>query len=64
MCPVCNHKMALARIFPGERGFEERTFECSTCARTEKVAFAVDPVMLERGRRNSLRSGISSPRRT
>jgi hypothetical protein len=23
--------MALGRISPGERGFEERTFECSTC---------------------------------
>jgi hypothetical protein len=36
--------MALARISPGERGFEERTFECSTCARKEKIAFAVDPM--------------------
>jgi hypothetical protein len=36
--------MALARISPGERGFEERTFECSTCGRTEKIAFAVDPM--------------------
>jgi hypothetical protein len=36
--------MVLARISPGARGFEERTFECSTCARTDKVAMALDPM--------------------
>jgi hypothetical protein len=36
--------MSLARISPGERGFEERTFECSTCYRVEKVSFPVDPL--------------------
>jgi len=36
--------MALARISPGQRGFEDRTFECSTCYRTEKMSFAVDPM--------------------
>jgi hypothetical protein len=35
--------MALARISPGERGFEERTFECATCGRTDKISLAVDP---------------------
>jgi hypothetical protein len=40
LCPVCKHRMALARISPGQRGFEERTFECSTCRRT----LAVDPM--------------------
>jgi hypothetical protein len=35
--------MGLARISPGKRGYEERTFECSTCHRTEKVNLAVDP---------------------
>ena len=43
-CPVCKHRMSLARISPGERGFEERTFECSTCDRIEKVSFPVDPL--------------------
>ncbi|MHC2287484.1 hypothetical protein ACVIJW_003354 [Bradyrhizobium barranii subsp. barranii] len=37
MCPVCKHQMALARISPGPRGFDERTFEYSTCERTEVV---------------------------
>jgi hypothetical protein len=36
--------MGLARISPGERGFEQRTFECSTCHRTEKISLAVDPM--------------------
>jgi len=44
MCPVCKHRMALARISPGKAGFEKRTFECSTCERTELVSLAVDPM--------------------
>lgn len=44
MCPACKHRMALARISPGERGFEVRTFECSTCGRTEKLSLSVDPM--------------------
>ncbi|TYO65641.1 response regulator [Bradyrhizobium hipponense] len=44
MCPVCKHRMGLARISPAQKGIEERTFECSTCERTETVAFAVDPM--------------------
>ena len=35
---------ALALISPGERGFEVRTFECSTCARTEQVSVSIDPM--------------------
>lgn len=44
MCPTCKHRMALARISPGKRGFEERTFQCGTCDRTEKVSYPVDPL--------------------
>ena len=44
MCPTCKHRMGLARISPGKRGYEERTFECSTCHRIEKTSFAVDPL--------------------
>jgi uncharacterized protein YlaI len=44
MCPVCKHRMALARISPATRGFEERTFECSTCERTDKIAVPIDPM--------------------
>jgi hypothetical protein len=36
--------MALARISPGTRGFEERAFECSTCERTDKIAVPIDPM--------------------
>jgi hypothetical protein len=36
--------MALARISPGERGFEERTFECRTCHSIKKISFAIDPL--------------------
>jgi hypothetical protein len=44
MCPVCKHRMGLARISLGNRGFEDRTFECATCHRIEKVTFAIDPM--------------------
>jgi uncharacterized protein YlaI len=44
MCPTCKHRMALARISPGKRGYEERTFECSTCDRVEKLSLPVDPL--------------------
>ncbi|MCK1489169.1 response regulator [Bradyrhizobium sp. 180] len=47
MSPVCKHRMALARISPGQRGFEERTFECSTCERTQVVRFAEDPMQTD-----------------
>jgi hypothetical protein len=36
--------MGLAGISAGERGFEERIFECSICHQIEKVIFPVDPL--------------------
>jgi hypothetical protein len=36
--------MGLSRTSPEQRGFEERTFECGTCRRTQSVAFPVDPM--------------------
>ena len=44
MCPACKHRMGLVRTSPGERGFEERTFECGTCHRIEKARLPVDPM--------------------
>jgi hypothetical protein len=42
-CPTCQHRMGLARISLGKTGFEQRTFECATCHRIEKVSIPVDP---------------------
>jgi len=36
--------MRLARVAPLAKGVEERTFECSSCERVEKVSFPVDPM--------------------
>jgi hypothetical protein len=47
MCPACKHRMALARIAPGERDFEVRVFECSTCERTEQISMSVDPMQTD-----------------
>jgi hypothetical protein len=44
MCAACKHRMGLVRISSGERGFEERTFECGTCHRIEKATLPVDPM--------------------
>ncbi len=44
MCLTCKHRMGLARVSPGKRGFDDYTFECSTCHRTEKVSVVVDPM--------------------
>jgi len=44
MCPTCKHRMRLARISPGPRGFEDRTFECATCHRIDKISLPVDPL--------------------
>jgi transposase-like protein len=44
MCPICRHRMGLGRISPGKPGFEQRTFECSTCHRTQNVSFPLDPM--------------------
>jgi hypothetical protein len=44
MCPTCKHRMSLATIRAGQRGYEDRTFQCSTCHRLEKVSVPVDPL--------------------
>ncbi len=43
-CPTCMRRMGLARISPGDEGFEERIFECSICHQTERVIFPIDPL--------------------
>jgi hypothetical protein len=44
MCTTCKHRMKLARISPGNRGFEEHTFECSTCHALHKISLPIDPL--------------------
>jgi len=44
MCPLCKHRMALTRVSPGKRGIGDRSFECPTCGRIEKISVAVDPM--------------------
>jgi hypothetical protein len=48
-CPTCKRRMGLARLSPGEEGFEERIFECGICHQTEKVLFPIDPLKTDRG---------------
>jgi hypothetical protein len=43
-CSSCKHRTGLARVSPGDEGFEERIFECRICHQTEKVIFPIDPL--------------------
>ena len=43
-CPRCRTRMKLARISPGPRGFEIRTFDCARCDHLEQIAIASDPM--------------------
>jgi hypothetical protein len=36
--------MGLAGISVAKPGFEQRTFECATCRRIEKVSIPIDPL--------------------
>jgi hypothetical protein len=43
-CPTCKHRMGLAGISVAKPGFEQRTFECATCHRIEKISIPIDPL--------------------
>jgi hypothetical protein len=43
-CPKCTNRMMLARIAPGSRGFDVRTFECANCEHIQIVTVATDPM--------------------
>jgi transposase-like protein len=36
-CPTCQASMMLARIEPGPRGSDQRTFDCPKCEHTFRV---------------------------
>jgi hypothetical protein len=36
--------MALARIMPGAKGYDIRTFECPKCACVDVITVATDPM--------------------
>lgn len=36
-CPMCEHRMALARIESDAPGYDRRTFECPSCEHVETV---------------------------
>jgi hypothetical protein len=45
LCPTCQTEAMLARITPGNLGFDIRTFECPACNDvTQAVADLVDPM--------------------
>ena len=43
-CPKCQTRMSLARIAPGPKGFDIRTFECSKCGHVDIVSAETDPM--------------------
>jgi hypothetical protein len=43
-CENCGNRMMLARIMPGPKGFELRSFECNRCDHVFTQTFATDPM--------------------
>jgi hypothetical protein len=43
-CPKCHTRMNLARIAPGPKGFDVRTFECGKCKRVLIATVETDPM--------------------
>jgi hypothetical protein len=44
-CPRCKQvRMALARIAPGPKGYDIRTFECRKCQNIYTVTVEIDPM--------------------
>ena len=43
-CPNCQTRMITAAVSDGPEGFEQRTFKCLKCARTDQRLLASDPL--------------------
>jgi hypothetical protein len=43
-CPKCQTRMCLARIAPGPKGLDIRTFECSKCGHVLILNAEIDPM--------------------
>jgi hypothetical protein len=43
-CPKCTSRMSLARIAPGPKGFDIRTFECGKCDYVHIISVEKDPM--------------------
>jgi hypothetical protein len=43
-CPKCHDRMNLARIMPGPKGYDLRSFDCGKCNHALTVTVATDPM--------------------
>jgi hypothetical protein len=43
-CPKCQMRMITAAVLDGPQGFEQRTFKCTKCARTDTQLLVADPL--------------------
>jgi hypothetical protein len=43
-CPKCHDRMSLARIMPGPKGYDLRSFDCGKCNHALTVTVATDPM--------------------
>ena len=46
-CPKCTTRMMLARIMPGTKGYDIRSFECRKCTYIHVITVATDPMKSE-----------------
>jgi hypothetical protein len=59
-CPKCATGMMPARIMPGSKGWDIRSFECRKCTYIHVITVATDPTKSEPA--GSLRAGASAPK--
>jgi hypothetical protein len=59
-CPKCTTRMMPARIMPGSKGWDIRSFECRKCTYIHVITVATDPMQSESAR--SLNAGLSAPK--
>jgi transposase-like protein len=60
-CPNCKQtRMSLARIGPGPKGFDIRTFECSKCDRVHIISVEKDP--MKSAKANWIHGDLNGPK--
>jgi ribosomal protein S27AE len=59
-CPKCTTGMMLARIMPGSKGWDIRSFECRKCTYIHVITVATDPMKSESA--GWLNADLSAPK--
>jgi hypothetical protein len=58
-CPKCQTRMSVARIMPGPKGYNYRTFECTKCDHANTITVYTDP--MKSGSAGWIHSNLNPP---